>query len=292
MTDSIDHDRYALTLRSKRHIVLTGTETEQEAHDAEKAPIVIPKPPVFQDVHSQRVHVKQKLAAGFRLLAKFGWDEGVAGHMTVRDPEYPELFWVNRFGQHFSDIKASDLVLVDHEGQIVRGDSMVNKAAFVIHAAIHAARADVNCAVHTHSMYGRTFSALGRCLLPITQDACAFFECHNIYDDFGGVVFDHAEGQRLVGALGNRKALILQNHGLLTTGKTVDEAIWWFISMERCCQTQLLAEAAVQGVQNLKVIRDDVARATYANIGTSTSGWFQFQPMYQMIIQEQPECLE
>lgn len=129
--------------------MLTGSETEEEARQAEKQPIILPSMPTFKDVHSQRVHMKQKLAAGFRLLAKFGWDEGVAGHMTFRDPEYPDLFWVNAFGQHFSQIKASDLILVDHEGAIVRGNRPVNKAAFVIHAAIHQARPDVICAVHT-----------------------------------------------------------------------------------------------------------------------------------------------
>jgi hypothetical protein len=83
----------AIFLRSKRKIVLTGSETEEEARAAEEAPVSIPSFPTFKDVHSQRVHMKQKLAAGFRLLAKFGWDEGVAGHMTFRDPEYPDLFW-------------------------------------------------------------------------------------------------------------------------------------------------------------------------------------------------------
>ncbi|CAO3617589.1 unnamed protein product [Mucor hiemalis] len=238
--------------------------------------------------------MKQKLAAGFRLLAKFGWDEGVAGHMTFRDPEYPDLFWVNAFGQYFGHIKASDLILVDHTGAIVRGNYTVNKAAFVIHAAIHTARSDVICAVHTHSIYGRTFSTFGRKLLPISQDACAFFDAHSVYEDFGGVVYDKEEGERLVKALGpTNKALILQNHGLLTTGKTVDEAIWAFVTMERSCHSQLMAEAAhVNGYKDLKIIPDDVAKATFNNIGDARAGYAQFQPMYNMIIAEQPDCLE
>ncbi|KAI9468082.1 MAG: class II aldolase/adducin N-terminal [Benjaminiella poitrasii] len=294
-TDSNDmHRKAAIFLRSKRKIILSGAETEEEARRAEKEPVQIPSLPTFNDFHTQRVHMKQKLAAGFRLLAKFGWDEGVAGHMTFRDPEYPDLFWVNAFGQYFGHIKASDLILVDHTGFIVRGNYTVNKAAFVIHAAIHQARSDVICAVHTHSIYGRTFSTLGRKLLPISQDACAFFDAHSLYDDFGGVVFDHEEGQRLVKALGpTNKALILQNHGLLTTGKTIDEAIWAFISMERCCHSQLMAEAAlVNGYKDLRVIPDDVAKTTFHTVGDAKAGYAQFQPMFQMIIKEQPDCLE
>jgi ribulose-5-phosphate 4-epimerase/fuculose-1-phosphate aldolase len=115
-----------------------------------------------------------------------------------------------------------------------------------------------------------------------------------VYEDFGGVVFDHEEGQRLIKALGpTNKSLILQNHGLLTTGKTVDEAIWAFITMERSCHSQLMAEAAhPNGYKDLKLISDDVARTTCASIGDARAGYAQFQPMYQMIIREQPDCLE
>lgn len=147
---------------------------------------------------------------------------------------------------------------------------------------------------HSHSIYGRTFSSFGRKLLPISQDACAFYDAHGVYEDFGGVVFDKAEGERLVKALGKtNKCLILQNHGLLTTGKTVDEAIWAFVSMERSCHSQLMAEAALKnGVDDLKLIDPETAKATFATIGDDKAGYAQFQPMYNMIISEQPDCLE
>ncbi|KAI7875325.1 arad-like aldolase/epimerase [Lichtheimia hyalospora FSU 10163] len=286
--------KYAIFLRSKRKVILSGSETEEEARAAENQPISIPQLPTFNDVHEQRVHMKQKLAAGFRIMAQLGYDEGVAGHLTCRDPEYEDLFWVNPFGKYFGHIKASDLILVDHEGKIVRGTTTVNKAAFMIHGAIHQARSDVICAVHTHSMYGKTFSTLGRELLPISQDACAFYKAHSIYPDFGGVVYTPEEGQRLVESLGSHnKAMILQNHGLLTTGKTVDEAVWWFIAMDRCCQSQLIAESASpNGYKDLKVIDDEVAMGVYKNIGDSQAGYMQFQPMYAKIVKEQPDLLE
>src|SRR5205085_10397234 len=164
--------------------------------------------------------------------------------ITARDPELVDHFWVNPFGMHFSQIKVSDLILVNHDGEVVEGSRAVNRAAFAIHSQVHAARPDVVAAAHSHSIYGKSWSALGRLLDPITQDSCAFYDDHALFDDFTGVVLDTEEGKRIGVALGEGKALILRNHGLLTVGESVAEAAWWFITMERTCQAQLLAEAA------------------------------------------------
>ncbi|WP_077212223.1 class II aldolase/adducin family protein [Bacillus dakarensis] len=245
-------------------------------------------PPTFETVEEERQHLKQRLAAAFRLFSRFGFDEGVAGHITARDPERKDHFWVNPFGMHFGQIKASDLILVNHEGEVVEGDRPVNRAAFAIHSQIHAARPDVIAAAHTHSVYGKTWSTLGRTLDPITQDACAFYQDHSVFDDYSGVVLEIEEGKRIAKALGERKACILLNHGLLTVGKTVDEAAWWFITMERSCQAQLMAEAA--GTPRL--ISDEGAKAAASEVGTSRAGWFQFQPLWDRIVKEQPDLLD
>ena len=127
---------------------------------------------------------------------------------------------------------------------MVEGDRPVNVAAFAIHSQVHAARPDVVAAAHAHSVYGKSWSSLGRTLDPITQDVCAFYDDHAVFDDYTGVVVDLEEGKRIAHALGDNKAAILRNHGLLTVGHSVDEAAWWFITMERSCQAQLMAEAA------------------------------------------------
>src|SRR5579862_5924145 len=129
--------------------------------------------PKFDTVAEERLHRKQRLAAGFRLFGKFGFDEGVAGHITVRDPEHADRFWLNPFGMNFKHIRVSDLICVDHSGEVVEGDARVNRAAFAIHSQVHAARPDVVAAAHAHSIYGKSWSTLGRLLDPITQDACA-----------------------------------------------------------------------------------------------------------------------
>ena len=236
----------------------------------------------------ERRQRKERLAAAFRLFGRFGFDEGVAGHITARDPERLDHFWVNPFGMPFSHIRVSDLILVNEAGEVVEGDGALNTAAFVIHGQVHAARPDVVAAAHAHSIYGKSWSALGRLLDPITQDVCAFYEDHALFDDYTGVVLDVEEGKRLAHALGDCKAVILRNHGLLTVGQSVDEAAFWFITMERSCQAQLLASAAGDPVP----IDPEMARLTAGQVGGHGAGHFGFQPLYQKIVREQPDLLE
>src|SRR5437763_5596581 len=231
--------------------------------------------PQFTSVEEERRHRKQRLAAAFRLFGAFGFDEGVAGHITARDPELLDHFWVNPFAMHFGHIKVSDLILVNDKGEVVEGNRPVNTAAFVIHSQVHAARPDVIAAAHAHSTYGKCWASLGRVLDPLTQDVCAFYGDHALFDDYTGVVLDLEEGKRLAHALGDSKAVILRNHGLLTVGKSVDEAAWWFITMERSCQAQLMAEAAGTPV----LIADDMATITSPQVGPGIAGWFRFQPL-------------
>jgi len=239
-------------------------------------------------VEQERLHRKQQLVAAFRLFGKFGFDEGVAGHITARDPEKTDHFWVNPMGVSFKQIKMSDLLLVDHQGNVVAGQGMLNGAAFTIHSHIHAARPEVVAAAHAHSVYGKSWSTLGRLLDPLTQDSCAFYNDHVVFDVFNGVVLDASEGELLAQRLGNKKAAILQNHGLITVGESVEAAAWWYITMERTCQAQLLAEAAGKPL----LISDEAAAATFNLVGSSMAGQFQFKPLYDVITAEQPDMFD
>ncbi|MGV9712848.1 class II aldolase/adducin family protein [Gordonia sp. NPDC003424] len=250
--------------------------------------VEMPMPPTFDSVEQERLHRKQRLAAAFRLFSQCGFDEGVAGHITARDPERTDHFWVNPFGMHFSRIRASDLILINHEGEIVEGNRPVNRAAFVIHSQVHAARPDAVAAAHAHSLYGKALSSLRIGLEPLTQDACAFYDDHAVFDDFTGVVNEFDEGRRIAAALGTNKAAVLANHGLLTVGQTVDSAAWWFITMERSCQAQMIAMAA--GTPH--PIDAATAKLTYDQVGLEYAGWFQFQPLFQKIVAAQPDLLD
>lgn len=247
--------------------------------------------PSFDTVEEKRHYLKKILAGAYRIFGKFGFSEGVAGHITCRDPEHTDCFWVNPFGVSFRRMKMSDLILVNEEGDIVAGKHQaLNKAAFAIHAAIHKARPDVIAAAHSHSIYGKTWSAMGRKLDPLTQDSCIFYDDHGIYDDYCGVVDDLSEGERIGQALGHMKSVILKNHGLLTIGHSIEECIFWFVTMERTCQSQLLAEATGKEPQ---LISHEVALKTRNyEVGFPLAGFFSFQPMWQDILHEQPDFMD
>ena len=222
--------------------------------------------PTFDNPEDERRHRKQRLAAAFRLFGHFGFDEGIAGHITARDPELLDHFWVNPFGMNFKMIRVKDLILVNDRGEVVDGNWPVNLAAFAIHSQVHAARPDVVAAAHAHSVHGKSWSSLRRLLLPLTQDACAFYGDHSLFDDYTGVVLDLEEGKRLAHALGG----------------------WWFITMERTCQAQLLAEAAGTPV----CIDPDQAKKTAGQVGPYMAGWRAFQPLYDWIVSVQPDLLD
>jgi ribulose-5-phosphate 4-epimerase/fuculose-1-phosphate aldolase len=244
--------------------------------------------PRFDTDGEERRHRKQRLAAAFRIFGALGFDEGTAGHITARDPELTDHFWVNPLGMSFSHIRVKDLLLVNEHGDVVDGTWPLNKAAFVIHSQVHAARPDVVAAAHSHSPCGKAWSALRRPLDPLTQDACAFYRDHALFDDYTGAVFEIDEGKRIAEALGDGKAAILANHGLLTVGRSVEEATWWFVTMERSCQVQLLAEAAGTPVP----IDPDQAEKTAGQVGGHGTGWFQAQPLFDRVLAEQPDLLD
>ena len=253
----------------------------------------MPLPQTFETVEEERAYRKAKLAAAFRMFSKAGLDEGVAGHITVRDPADPTTYWVNPFGMHFSMIKSSDLVRVSHEGEVVEGDRAVNGAAVAIHCAVHAARPDVLAAAHAHGPYGKTFSSLDMTVEPLTQDACAFYEDIGCYNDYRGVVLDKEEGERIGKALGQYKAVILRNHGMLTVGETVDSAAWWFLTLERTAQAQLMAYSASAGLGSKPIQIDPVeAKGTYGQVGFEFAGWFQFQPIWERISKDNPDIFD
>lgn len=251
-----------------------------------------PTAPTFPDKYQEREYLKGRLALAFRIFAKHGYDEGVAGHITLRDPVEPTSFWVNPFGVAWPLLKASDLILVNHEGKVVEGGPvrLLNTAAYMIHHAVHTARPDVSCVAHSHSLYGRAFCTLGRNLDTITQDSCAFHNDIALYSSFRGIVLAEDEGLAIAAALGNKKAALLQNHGLLTCGQSIESTVFWFMSLEKCCHAQLLADAAAggRGGETVKINEDD-AVYTWKTVGSEMAGFFSAKPEFDMIVHESGE---
>ncbi|MFF8655239.1 class II aldolase/adducin family protein [Streptomyces huasconensis] len=244
-------------------------------------------PPVHDSAADERRYRKERLAGALRIFGRLGYEDGVSGHITARDPEHTDCFWVNPFGMPFKHITVSDLVLANADGQVVEGRHHVNQAAFTVHAQAHLARPEVVAVAHCHSLHGRALSTLGELLDPITQEACAFYESHALYDGYTGVVVDAEEGRRIATALGGHKAVILRNHGLLTVGDSVDAAAWWFLSMERSCQVQLSARAAGRPV----LIGHKQAVRTREQLGSDLVAWINYQPLWQDISRSEPDLL-
>jgi ribulose-5-phosphate 4-epimerase/fuculose-1-phosphate aldolase len=225
----------------------------------------------------------------FRVFAQFGFSEGVAGHITVRDPVDPTSFWVNPFGQHFGLIKDEDLIRVDHTGKVVEGgkNKRLNYAAYAIHSEIHTARPDVLCAAHSHSVYGRAFCATGRTLDMLTQDSCVFYNDHILYSNFAGVVLASEEGKAIAKQLGQKKAALLGNHGLLTVRPSIEAVVVWFVLLDKCCQVQLAADASANGTgKPLVKIGDSEALSTWQALGHQSGGYFMGLPLFQVAERE------
>jgi len=250
--------------------------------------MVFADPPVFGSAEEERMHRKQHLAAALRVFAMHGFDRGVAGHITARDPEYADRFWVNPYGMHFGHIRSSDLLCVDHDGRVIEGNGILNTAAFAIHSAIHKARPDVVAAAHAHSRYGSSWAAMGKPIDPITTESCFFFNDHAVYENWTGVTVEEDLADDIAHALGGNRAAILKNHGILTVGASVDEAAWWFIALERCCEAQFLT-ASAGGADPMS---QKEAEETHRLVGSSRVGWFSFQPLYQEVARSHPDIAD
>ncbi|WP_179582570.1 class II aldolase/adducin family protein [Pigmentiphaga litoralis] len=199
--------------------------------------------PVISDAERQ---LRIDLAACYRLVDLFGMSDMILNHISARVPGDDVHFLINPFGMMYEEITASSLIKIDLDGNIIHNpntDYTINLAGYVIHSAIHGARHDVGCVLHTHTPAGMAVSALECGLLPLNQTAMRFAGGVG-YHEFEGVAVDTDERRRLVSSLGDKDALILRNHGLLTVGQDVAEAFVNMQRLERACQTQLLTMSA------------------------------------------------
>ncbi len=253
-------------------------------------------PPRFEDVAAERRYRKERLAVGFRLLAHLGLTTGVAGHISARDPERSDQFWVNPLARPFSQMRVRDLVLVDADGSVVESDQVVNAAAFAIHSCIHAANPDVVSACHSHAPWGRPWSATGRLIEPTSQDACRVLRGASCRPGFSGVVLGLDVGDRLGAAFAAASdapagvtVAIHANHGHITVGESVDAAVFRFVLFEQMCQSQMRLEST--GRPYL-VLDDETAAATARQVGSEYAAWLGFQSAYAEIVAREPDVLD
>lgn len=238
---------------------------------AEQLASATSKPMSPEDLRAQR---KRQVALGYRLFAAQKWGDVGDGHISARDPERLDCFWVLRLGVSYHQATVHDLVLVDSNGDLVEGTGRINLAAYYIHSPLLAARDDVVSAVHVHTGWGTPFSAEVRPIEPITQESCVFFEDHAIFDDEEVQVQDTDGGRRIAQAIGSNRAVILRNHGLLTVASRVDEAVGNFIVMERVAESHMKA-------RNAKPISAEAARYAKKDLTSWGHGRHSFSCLVQ-----------
>jgi len=240
-----------------------------------------------RSVMEERLYRKQRLAVALRVFARLDFAMGPSGHFTARDPEWHDHFWVNPFLRHFSLMRVSDLILVNHKGVVVEGVGTVNGAGFAIHSELHKSRPDVIGAVHVHSPYGKAWSSFGREVEPLCQDSAVVYGDQAIFDAYSGVVADLKEGERIASALGSKNNVILKNHGLLSVAHCVETAAWRYIAFDNACRIQLLASAAGGG----DPMPAAVAAQTNTQVGCELAGIYSFEPYLEQIVAQEPDVL-
>src|SRR3954467_15185429 len=196
---------------------------------------------VREQVSKEEWETRVNLAACYRLMHEFGMTEMIANHISARVPGTEDQFLINAYGMLYEEMTASSMIKIDIDGNIIFNATEygINKAGYVIHSAVHAARHDVDCVIHTHTLAGMAVSAMKTGLLPLAQTAMRFGDI--AYHDYEGPALDLDERARLVDDLGNREAMILRNHGLLTVGPSIPECFNNMYRLERACQLQVMA---------------------------------------------------
>lgn len=223
-----------------------------------------------EQVSEEEWSIRVNLAACYRLIAMFGWDDLIFTHISARVPGPDDHFLINAYGLMFEEMTASSLVKVDIEGNIVLDTPYhINPAGFTIHSAIHAARDDAGCVLHTHTRAGVAVSAQKDGLLPISQISL-FPYASLAYHDYEGIALNEDEKPRLVADLGDRNFLILRNHGLLTVGPSIPDAFLFMYALETACQTQL---AALSGGQELVMVDDRIVQGIKAQVEAVLKGF-------------------
>ncbi len=209
-------------------------------------------------------HARIDLAAALRLAARYDFSEGVCNHFSYQIPGDDERFLINPHGIHWSLMRASDLLLIDGEGNVLEGDHPLERTAFCIHSEVHRRHARARCVLHTHMVWATTLTTLenGR-LQPVTQNALRFFGDIAYDDGYNGVADSVAEGRRIADGLGEKRILFMANHGVMAVAETIAEAFDDLYYLERACQVQVMA---MQTGRPLKHVGDNVAQHAHDGI--------------------------
>ena len=238
---------------------------------------------VVRDVEAERAHRKRMCAIGYRIFGAMRWGQLGDGHISARDPELPDHFWLLDWGVPFREATVERLVLVGPDGRVKDANGnptgAVNTAGYNIHAPLLAARPDVVSAAHTHTQFGTPWSANVEPFRAISQESCAFVFDQAVFDDEEVEVLTIDGGRRIGEALGGNKLCILRNHGLLTVGRTVESAVGWFVMAERVAEVHVKAPAG-------RPISEEAAKVAASTLAAEDVGWRVFQWLQRDLVSD------
>ncbi len=234
-------------------------------------------------VSEEEWQARVDLACAYRIVDYYGWTNVIANHISLRVPGVEEHFLLNPYGMMYDEVTASSLVKIDLEGnKVIDSPFEINQAGYVIHSAIHTARKDVICAIHTHTEAGMAVSAQKCGLLPLSMAAIRFYD--NIaYHDYEGVVLEVEERESIVQHLGDKFAMILRNHGLLTLGRNLGEAFYLMYNLEKACRSQL---AAMAGGTELEVPSEEVLKKSAAQSWIPNNNRTDMHPTWPALVRK------
>jgi len=248
------------------------------------------KPPRPSDAEMQ---ARVDLAACYRLAAHFGLNEGIDNHLTLLVPGYSDRFLLAPFGLLWSEVRASDFMVIDFEGRMLSGRGPVEDTALYIHLPVHRLAPQARCALHTHMPYATTMCMLDNPRLEMAgQSAVGFYEDIAYEAEYNGLAFDHTEGERLARALGDKSVLMMRNHGVLVVGRTVPQAFERLYFLERAAQAQVLA---LSTGRELRPIPEAVVKATAAQfqsgslVGGRDRAELHFEALKRMLDRTAPD---
>ncbi len=234
-----------------------------------------------RSVDEERAHRKRMCAVGYRIFAAQRWGQLGDGHISARDPELTDHFWLLDWGVPFGQATVDQLVLVGPDGRVMDADGnptgAVNTAGYNIHAPLLAARPDVVSAAHTHTQFGTPWAANVEPFRALSQESCAFVFDQALFDDEEVEVLSYDGGKRIAASLGDRKLVILRNHGLLTVGPTVEDAVAWFVMAERVAEVHVKAPDG-------RAISEEAAHVAAATLAPQGVGWRVFQWLQRSLV--------
>lgn len=236
------------------------------------------RPPVFATVEEERAHRKRMCALGYRIFGNLGYGQTGDGHISARDPEQLDHFWLLKYGVPFKYATVDDLVLIGPDGKLAEGDGGINMAAYYIHHPVHEARPDVIAAAHAHTPYGTAFAAQKRLFEPLSQESCMFVFDQALFDDEELAVMTIDGGERIARSMGDTRLGILRNHGLLTADNSVEGAVASFVLAER------VAEVHIKAGPDAVPISDDGAKETARVYESGSITWHAFQYLVRSVV--------